>query len=184
MAIRKVARLGHPILRAPTRDLSVDEIRSEPIRRLVNDMIETMHEYGGVGLAAPQVHESLRLAVIEMPAMDQRYPEGEGGTEAFEQSLQILFNARVEVLDEKPFGFWEGCLSVPGLRGYVERPRKVRLRYVDGHGQERMVVAEDFTATVIQHELDHLDASLFVDKIAAPERFAFFEEYQRYHIAD
>src|SRR6187402_1119411 len=103
MAIRKVARLGHPVLRTPTRTLTKREILSEPIQRLVADMVETMHEYGGVGLAAPQVHESLRLAVIEVEELNQRY-RGEGA-----QPLLVIFNAQVTVLDSTPHGFWEGC---------------------------------------------------------------------------
>src|SRR5262245_1566738 len=101
MAILKVARLGHPVLRTPTRLLTRDEILSEPIQRLVDDMIETMHEYSGVGLAAPQVHEPLRLAVIEVEGLNPRYQISE------EQPLLVIFNAKITVLDPKPHGFWE-----------------------------------------------------------------------------
>jgi peptide deformylase len=176
MAIRKVARLGHPVLRRKCRDLTPEEIRSEPVRRLVADMRETMEEYGGVGLAAPQVHEPVRVALIEFEA-------GEDGRYAVEadQPLLVLFNARVHVLDPKPAGFWEGCLSVPGLRGYVERPSKIRVEYLDAEARPCELVAEGFLATVCQHELDHLDGVLYVDKIADPTRFAFVEEYARYH---
>jgi peptide deformylase len=176
MAIRKVARLGHPILRQPTRLLSAKEIASPETARLVADMIETMHEYGGVGLAAPQVHEPLRLAVIEVQTDNERYDVDAA------QPLLVVFNAKVTVLDPSPHGFWEGCLSVPGLRGYVERPRKVRIDYLDLHAQPRSLVAEDFLATVFQHELDHLDGVLYVDKIKDPTKYAFVEEYQRYHL--
>jgi peptide deformylase len=176
MSILKVARLGHPVLRMPTRELTKHEIVSEPIQRLVADMVETMHEYGGVGLAAPQVHESLRLAVIEVEELNERYRG------AVPQPLLVIFNARVTVLDSTPHGFWEGCLSVPGLRGFVERPRKIKVDYLDQSGEPQSIVAEDFLATVFQHELDHLDGTLYVDKIAVPERFAFIEEYQRYHL--
>jgi peptide deformylase len=178
MAIRKVARLGHPVLRTPTRPLSRQEIQSEPIQRLIDDMIETMHEYSGVGLAAPQVHEPLRLAVIEVEGLNPRYQIAE------EQPLLVIFNAKVTVLDPTPHGFWEGCLSVPGLRGYVERPRKIKVDYLDRAGEPRSLVVEDFLATVFQHELDHLDGTLYVDKIASPDRFAFIEEYQRYHLEE
>jgi peptide deformylase len=178
MAIRKVARLGHPVLRTPTRLVSKQEIRTEEMQRLVADMIETMHEYGGVGLAAPQVHESIRLAVIEVGELNERYQIEVG------QPLLVIFNAQITVLDEAPHGFWEGCLSVPGLRGYVERPRKIKVDYLDRAGEPRSIVAEDFLATVFQHELDHLDGTLYVDKIAAPDRFAFTEEYQRYHMEE
>lgn len=175
MAIRKVARLGHPVLREKCRDLTPEEIRSEPVRRLVADMRETMAEYGGVGLAAPQVHEPVRIALIEFQAGEGRYAV------AADQPLLVLFNARVEVLDATPAGFWEGCLSVPGLRGFVERPSRVRVRYLDEAAEPRTLEAEGFLATVCQHELDHLDGVLYVDKIADPTRFAFVEEYARYH---
>ncbi len=177
MTIRKVARLGHPVLREPTREVTREEIASPEMRRLVEDMVETMHEYGGVGLAAPQVHESLRLAVIEFDAGDNRYDN------AASQSLLVLWNAHVDVLDPTPSGFWEGCLSVPGMRGYVERPRQIRVRYLDATGEPRSLVADGFLATVFQHELDHLDGVLYVDKIADPEKFAFAEEFTRYHLA-
>ncbi len=178
MAIRKVARLGHPILRRPTREVSVEEIRSDEMRRLVLDMIDTMHEYGGVGLAAPQIHEPIRLAVIEVDQLNPRYQP------ANTQPLLVIFNARVTPLSTETFGFWEGCLSVPGLRGYVERPSKVRVEYLDQEGKPQVIIAEEFLATVFQHELDHLDGVLYVDKIASADRFAFTEEYQRYHLED
>ena len=88
------------------------------------------------------------------------------------------------MLDPTPHGFWEGCLSVPGLRGYVERPRKIKVDYLDRAGEPRSLVVEDFLATVFQHELDHLDGTLSVDKITSPERCAFTEEYQRYHMQE
>ena len=176
MAIRKVARLGHPVLRQKTRDLSPAEISAPATVRLVEDMIETMHEYGGVGLAAPQVHESVRLAVLEFDQDSERYDVEKA------QPLLVVFNARVSVLDPSPHGFWEGCLSVPGMRGYVERPRKIQVDYLDAEARPQRVVAEDFLATVFQHELDHLDGVLYVDRIADPTKFAFTEEYQRYHL--
>lgn len=176
MAIRKVARLGHPVLREKCRDLSPEEIRSEAVKRLVGDMRETMAEYGGVGLAAPQVHEPLRIALIEFDEDSERYR-----VEAA-QPLIALFNARVRVLDETPSGLWEGCLSVPGLRGWVERPSRVQVDYLDETATPRQLVAEGFLATVLQHELDHLDGVLYVDRIRDPSRFSFIEEFERYHL--
>jgi peptide deformylase len=176
MAIRKVARLGHPVLRQKTRELTPAEIRSPAIARLVEDMIETMHEYGGVGLAAPQVHEPVRLAVLEFDQDNERYEVARG------QPLLVVFNAHVTVLEETPFGFWEGCLSVPGMRGFVERPRKVQIDYLDREARPQRIVAEDFLATVFQHELDHLDGVLYVDRIRDKSKFAFNEEFSRYHL--
>ena len=175
MAILKVARLGHPVLRQPCRDLTPEEIRSERVRTLVRDMRVTMAEYGGVGLAAPQVHESIRLALVEFGADASRYAVDEA------QPLLVVFNARVTVVDDTPSGFWEGCLSVPGMRGYVERPSKIRVDYLDEEARPQHLEAEGFLATVCQHELDHLDGVLYVDRIADPGKFAFLEEYSRFH---
>lgn len=176
MAILKVAQLGHPVLRRVARDLSPEEIRSPEVKALVNDMRDTMVEYRGVGLAAPQVHHSVRIAVIEISSDNPRYDIQET------VSAQVFFNARVTVLDETPYGFWEGCLSVHGLRGYVERPRRVRVDYLDADANPKSLEAEDFLAVVLQHELDHLDGVLYVDKLADPKKLAFVEEYARYHV--
>lgn len=177
MAIRKIARLGHPVLRTPARDLLISEIQSDPIRRLIEDMKQTMQEYSGIGLAAPQIHEPLRLALIEIPEEGDRYP----GMKA--QPLLVLINPRTEVLDETKQSFWEGCLSVPGLRGLVHRPRKVKVDYLDELGKPKTILAEDFLATVFQHELDHLDGVLYVDRVEnkiGGTNLAFIEEYQRF----
>jgi peptide deformylase len=175
MAILKVARLGHPVLRERCRDLTPDEIRSPRVAALVEDMRATMAEYGGVGLAAPQVHEPVRIALVEFAAHSERYEIDEA------QPLLVLFNARVTVLDETRSGYWEGCLSVPGLRGYVERPSRIRVDYLDEQACEQTLTGEGFLATVLQHELDHLDGVLYVDRIEEPAKLAFVEEYLRYH---
>ncbi len=174
MSILKVARMGHPVLREVARELTPQEIKSDEIRRLVEDMIETMHEYSGVGLAAPQVHRPLQLAVIEFEDDNPRYPD------AGAQGLTVFINPRITVLDGKEQGFWEGCLSVPELRGLVYRPRKVQVDYLDLEGKPQQLVAEDFLATVVQHELDHLQGTLYVDKIKDLKKFSFIEEYHRY----
>jgi peptide deformylase len=167
MSILKVARLGHPVLREKARDLTQEELASPEIKRLIADMIETMAEYGGIGLAAPQVHHPIRLALIDLQ-------EEEGST------LTVVINPKMTVLDAETQGFWEGCLSVPEMRGLVYRPRKVQIDFVDLSGKPRQLVAEGFLATVYQHELDHLDGVLYVDKLHDTRKFAFMEEYQRY----
>jgi peptide deformylase len=177
MAIRKVARLGHPVLRQKARELSLSEIGSPEIGRLVADMIDTMEEYGGIGLAAPQVHESISLAIIGYEDESQRYP-GMG-----DQPLLVLINPTITVLDETRQGYWEGCLSVPGLRGLVYRPRKIRVDFLDLRSERQSVTAEGFLATVFQHELDHLDGVVYVDRIEGgpgERKLAFQEEYERY----
>lgn len=167
--------MGHPVLREKCRDLTDEEIRSPEVRRLVDDLRETMAEYGGVGIAAPQVHEPVRVALIEFGSDNPRYDVADP------QPLMVLFNARVRVLDESLSGFWEGCLSVPGLRGFVERPSQVRVDYQDADAQPQSLVADGFLATVCQHELDHLDGVLYVDRISDPTKLSFVEEFARYH---
>lgn len=174
MAIRKVARMGHPVLRQVARDLTLDEIRSPETKRLVQDMIETMHEYGGIGLAAPQIHESIQLAVIEFSDESSRYPDMGA------QPLSVFINPKITVLDATEQGFWEGCLSVPELRGLVHRPRKIRVDYLDLDAKWKSLEAEGFLATVFQHELDHLAGKLFIDRLKDTSKLAFSEEYQRY----
>ncbi len=176
MAIRKVARLGHPVLRQVGRELTLGEIRSPEIQRLVQDMIETMEEYGGIGLAAPQVHESLQLAIIGYEDENARYPDHG------KQPLTVVINPKITVLDPAEQAFWEGCLSIPELRGLVHRPCKIRVDFLDLQGLQRSIVAEDFLATVFQHELDHLQGKLFVDRIKDTTKFAFLDEYQKYWV--
>ncbi len=140
-------------------------------------MIETMKEVGGIGLAAPQIHESLQLAVIEFKGDNARYP-GMG-----DQPLTVIINPKITVLDPTEQSFWEGCLSVPELRGLVYRPRKVQVDFLDGNGSPKQLIAEDFLATVVQHELDHLSGALFVDRLRnepGKTPLAFLEEYRKH----
>jgi peptide deformylase len=174
MAILKVARMGNPVLRLKARTLTAREIRSPRIRKLIADMTETMREYGGVGLAGPQVHEPVRLALVEFDEENPRYSTGAA------RGLTVFVNPRVRVLDRKTQPYWEGCLSVPGMRGLVDRPRKIRVDYLDERARKRTLVAEGFLATVLQHEFDHLDGVLYLDRLKDPRKFAFSEEYQRY----
>ena len=177
MAIRKVARLGHPVLRKVSRPLRLEEFGTDDLRRLITDMIDTMKEYGGIGLAAPQIHESLQLAIIGFSEGSKRYPK------MGNMPLTVVINPRITVLDEEPQGFWEGCLSVPGIRGLVYRPRKIKINFLDENGNEREIEAEDFLATVFQHELDHLAGVIYVDRVEGgpgKKPLAFQEEYEKY----
>ncbi len=176
MAIRKVARMGHPVLRKKARELSKTEILSDETRNLVRDMVETMNEYGGIGIAAPQVHESVSIAVIDYQE------DGES-----DQPLTVVINPKITVLDATEQGNWEGCLSVPEIRGLVYRPSKVQIDYLDLKAQPQSIVADEFLATVFQHELDHLFGVLFVDRIryeAGKSPITFLDEYNRYHAPD
>lgn len=178
MAIRPVLTIGNPLLRQVARDLSPSEIHSAPFRRLLEDMVDTMHHEQGIGIAAPQVGESVQAAVIEIDSESARYP----GQEPFGQ--RVFLNPRITVLDPGEQGFWEGCLSVPNLRGFVERPRRIRVDYLDEDAIERTIEAEGFLATVFQHELDHLQGVLYVDRIRDMTKLATIEDYLRYHRDD
>lgn len=176
MSILKVARMGHPVLRQKARELTAEEIRSPAIQRLIGDMVETMREYGGIGLAAPQVHHSLRLALIEFSDESARYPN------RGEQGLTVFINPRITVLDSTEQAFWEGCLSVPGMRGLVHRPRTIRVDFISREGKSESIEAAGFLATVFQHEFDHLDGVLYIDRLKDTRKLAFQEEYERYLI--
>jgi peptide deformylase len=174
MAVREIIRMGHPTLRNRARELTVREIGSPQIRALVEDMVDTLHHAGGIGLAAPQVNESVRLAIIEIPGGPSRYGEIPS------MPLTVFANPEIEVLDPARAGYWEGCLSVPGLRGFVERPQHVRVRASSLTHQPIELELRGFLATVFQHEFDHLDGRLYVDRMEDPSRLMFEEEYLRY----
>lgn len=174
MAVRKIIRMGHPVLRQAAQPLGAAQLASDWFGRLVTDMTDTLHDYGGIGLAAPQIAEPWRLAVIEIAGGASRYGEIPS------MPLTVFVNPTIEVLDPMVAGYWEGCLSVPGLRGYVERPQRVRIRYQDLGGKPETLELEGFLATVFQHEFDHLDGRLYIDRIADPRLLCFEDEYFRY----
>jgi peptide deformylase len=174
MAVRKIIRMGHPVLRQPARELLPEELGSDALRRLVVDMIDTLHDYGGIGLAAPQVAEPIRLALVELPGGPSRYGD------LPEVPLTAFVNPQIEVLNPATAGYWEGCLSVPGLRGFVERPQHIRVRALDLEGASLDMTFEGFPATVFQHEFDHLDGTLYVDRISDSRKLVFDEEFERY----
>ncbi len=176
MAIRRVLRMGHPVLREVANPLGEDDIRGQATTRLIADMVDTLHDYGGIGLAAPQIGESVRLAIVEIPGGPSRYGELES------MPLTVFINPEIEVLDPATEGYWEGCLSVPGLRGFVERPQHVRIRYTTVDGEAAELELKGFFATVFQHEFDHLDGVLFVDRLTDSRLLAFEKEYERHHM--
>jgi peptide deformylase len=172
LAILKVARIGHPVIRKAARNLDADEIRTPRIQRLIDDMIETMHEYEGVGLAGPQVHEGLRLAVIEVDASDERADDA--------VPLTVLINTVVTAVGDELVDGLEGCLSIPELRGVVPRFRKVRMEARDRKGKKYVVETDTFFARVIQHECDHLDGSVYLDRMRDMRTLAFLDEFERF----
>jgi peptide deformylase len=180
MPIRKIAQLGEPVLRVPARRLDLEEIQSPRIRTLTADMIETMRDADGAGLAAPQVYEPIQLCVIELES-NKRYPNLEPIplTILINPVITPLVGVTEELPDQDAIFVYEGCLSVPGLRGRVRRPRKVRVQAIDAAGAPIDVVWEGFRAAVVQHEVDHLNATLFVDR-AEPRTLTYLREFDRF----
>ncbi len=170
MSILKVARLGHPVLRARARVIEPGAIESGTIQKLIDDMIETMREYKGVGLAAPQVHEGVRLFVAGIEdAPDDRQP-----------AATVLINPEVVPAGGGEVEDWEGCLSIPDLRGRVPRPADVLVRALDRRGTPVELTLRDYPARVVQHELDHLDGVLFLDRMTSFETLTFLDEFDRF----
>ena len=167
----KIARMGHPVLRRKANPIDPSELRSEEFQDFIDSMIATMHEYEGVGLAAPQVHVSKRVVVFH---------EGAGLVDSEEQPITALVNPEIEPLGDDMAAMWEGCLSVPGLRGRVTRPAAIRVRALDRTGREVELELEDFDAVVTQHECDHLDGILYVDRLDSTAQLAFEKEFERF----
>jgi peptide deformylase len=174
MTIRKIARMGHPVLGQRAEEIT--DLADPELRRLVEDMVMTMIDANGAGLAAPQVHESIRLVVFQAPA--SRSDPGLSEAEAFDHtaSLTVLINPEVEILSDEKEGGWEGCLSVPGLRGWVERPAHIRYRGLGLDGQPIERVAKGFHARVVQHECDHLDGILYPQRMTDMTKLIFESE--------
>ena len=174
MAILKIARMGHPVLAG--KAAAVHDPSAAEIRRLVADMVETMIDANGAGLAAPQVHVPLRVIVFQAPG--ERAEDGLSDGERFDHTapLTVLINPQIEVVDPALEGGWEGCLSVPGLRGFVERPVHIRYRGVDHEGRVVERVAKGFHARVVQHECDHLDGILYPQRMRDLKNLIFESE--------
>ena len=173
MAILKVAKMGHPVLRRTAEQIPQDQIRTERIQRLIADMFDTMAEYGGVGLAAPQVHESLQLLVIE----DIPDPDHDG---LFLARRTAVINPEITFLTDEEIAYFEGCLSIPDLRGRVPRIRRIRVRGLDQNGAKIDMQIEGFPAVVYQHEVDHLNGILFLDRMRDFQTLAYLHEFDRY----
>jgi peptide deformylase len=173
MAILKIAQMGNPVLRRPADPVPANSIKSPILQKFIDDMIETMREHSGVGLAAPQVHESLQVVVIEAQE-NPRYPQ------APMIPLTVLINPEVEPLTDETEEDWEGCLSIPDIRGKVPRYREVRVRAYDRDGKQLDLSVKDFFARVMQHEYDHLQGVLFPDRMQKLDTLTYLAEYQRY----
>jgi len=182
MSILKVAHMGHPVLRAKARSLAPADFKHAALQSLIDDMLDTMAEYHGVGLAAPQIHESLRLFVglLESPK-----PEAaKDGADVPEPEPLAIINPEITPIGDEVIEDWEGCLSIPDIRGRVPRAREIRLRAFDREGVRLDLTLRDFPARVAQHETDHLDGILFFDRMRSFESLTFLDEYSRYHAKD
>src|SRR5207249_9480613 len=177
MAILKVARLGHPVLRQQAERVLPADIESAQVQRLIDDMIETMHEYDGAGLAANQVHVPRQIAVIEV-AKNPRYPD------APEIPLTVVINPVVTPMTEEMEDGWEGCLSVPDMRGMVPRFTSVRLDAYDREGNPIEGETKEFFARVIQHETDHLQGMVYLDRMRDFSTLTHLAEWNRYWLGN
>jgi peptide deformylase len=153
----EIAQLGQPVLRHPACEVPVEHIASDDFRRLVSEMVATLRDAGGVGLAGPQVFASYRVFLALLP----RGPEGDG------LALEVFVNPRIVWSSAEQSAAWEGCLSFPELHVLVTRPRGVRIEYLDQSGQPHVLELAGFPARVIQHEYDHLDGILTIDRAAS-----------------
>jgi peptide deformylase len=173
MSILKVARMGHPVLRERARPLSRSDLRNPLVQKLIDDMIDTMHEYHGVGLAAPQVHEGVRVFVGLLD--EEPGPETEP---------TALINPEIVPNGSAIEEGWEGCLSIPDIRGMVPRFTEVTVRALNRDGKDVELRLKDFAARIAQHETDHLDGVLFFDRMKSMQSLTYLEEFSRYHAKD
>ena len=172
MSILKVARMGHPVLRSETPPIDPSEVSSPEILRLIDDMFETMHEYAGIGLAAPQVHRDLRLFVAGVDDPEQGLPP------------VVMINPEIAPIGDATEEDWEGCLSIPDIRGRVPRAVEIRVESLDRYGAPQRFTARGLAARVIQHETDHLNGILFLDRMASFDSLTFLPEYERFAARD
>lgn len=174
MTIRKIAQVGHPVLRERARDVGPDELRSPETQRFIDDLVETMRDANGAGLAANQVYTTVRICAIEV-GDNPRYPYKP------KIPLTILVNPVLEPMGDETFDNYEGCLSVPNLRGVVPRHAELRVRALDRDGNPIDRVVRGITAGTFQHEVDHLDGKLFLDRVADTTTLCTWAEFDRFH---
>ena len=173
MSILKVARMGHPVLRQTARSITPSDLKDPMMQRLIDDMIDTMHEYHGVGLAAPQIHESLRIFVAAIAPEDDEPLSPDDEPMVFINP--VITPAGPEVVED-----WEGCLSIPDIRGRVPRARAIRVVAMDRTGGKIDIASHDFPARVIQNETDLLDGVLLFDRMRTFATLSYLEVYSRY----
>ena len=186
MTILRVAKMGHPCLRATAREIPPESIASPQVQRLIDDMVDTMVDYQGIGLAAPQVFQSLRLIVVGDPGLQPVDESADTGAEDIDTDtggipLTVVVNPEITGNSEEIVEEWEGCLSIPELHGRVRRYRRVDVKGLDRHGNPLQLQQKDVFARVLQHEVDHLDGILYLDRMTDFSSLCFASEYERYH---
>jgi peptide deformylase len=174
MAVKEICRMGNPILRKEAEEVKIEDIKTDEMKALIEDLKDSMDHYGGIGIAAPQIGISKQVCIIQLDEENERYNNNES------YPFSVFINPVITVLDEEPQGFWEGCLSVPGLRGFVERPSKVQVDYLDENAEKVTIIAEGFFAVVLQHELDHLFGWLYIDRIHDTKKISYNEEFDQF----
>ena len=170
MSVRNILKLGNPLLRKMSENISESEVTTKEFKKLIKDMFDTMRHYDGVGLAAPQIGIAKNLVVIGSGKKNERYPDEN------EIPDQIIINPVIRPIGTEITGMWEGCLSVPGMRGYVERPVQIEMEWFNEKFLKQKEIFSDFRAVVYQHECDHLKGILYTDKLKSPKLFGFNEE--------
>ena len=176
MTVREIVTVGHPVLRERAREVTPEELVSAEVQQLIDDLVDTMRAANGAGIAANQIGVPLRIATIEVND-NPRYPYKP------RIPLTIVVNPVIEAVDDDLVEINEGCLSVPNLRGNVMRHVNVRVRHLDRHGVEHDEIKRGLTAGTFQHECDHLDGTLFLDRVTDPTTFTTWEQFERFHRA-
>ena len=174
MTVREILHVGNPLLRERSREVARDELRSADVQQLIDDLIDTMHDANGAGIAAPQIGDLVRIVTIEV-RHNPRYPYKPP------IPLTVVVNPVITFLDDELVEISEGCLSVPGMRGNVMRHVNIGVSYWDRDGDEHAEVKRGLTAGTFQHELDHLDGVLFLDRVHDTHSLTTWEQFERFH---
>jgi peptide deformylase len=169
--------MGHPTLKRVADLITQEEFNSDALKDLITDLYETMKLEKGIGIAAPQINISKQVALIELPEDNERYGLLE------KTPLLIIINPTVKIIDSALQGYWEGCLSVPGLKGFVERPKHIQVDYFDETGVKKSIEVEGFLSTVFQHELDHLLGYVYIERMTDLSKITYLDEYNQFHKA-
>jgi len=178
VTVLPITTVGDPVLRRRAAEVAADELASAEVQAFIDDLVETKRAANGAGLAANQVGDVRRIAVVEVEAGNPRYPYKPPFP------LTIMVNPELEAIGDETFDVSEGCLSVPDLRGMLRRHAQVRARFLDRHGEQRELVVRGLSAGTFQHEVDHLDGVLFLDRVTDPTTLTSWEQFERFGRAE